>query len=488
MIETRSDLFRPQYHFTAPQGWINDPNGLVFFQGEYHLFYQHKRPLHWGHAVSTDLVYWRHLPIALAPDELGDIWSGSVVVDWNDTSGFFGGGSGLVAIFTHHTPQSQSQSLAFSHDNGRTWSKYAGNPVLTSTERDFRDPKVFWHAPSGRWAMVLATGTSVSFYTSTDLRTWVFASRFMSNGLPGVWECPDLFALPVDEDPAHIQWVLNVSSTTPIHIRGGAISMHYFVGDFDGERFSALTGPLPTTYGADDYAAVSWSDIPHGDRRRIWLGWMSHWNYARQVPTDSWQGMLTLPRGLALKSQAQEIRLVQQPVRELEALRQETHTWHDQTIGWGHSPGDGNFLAGMEADACEIIAEFEVAERKTLPSEFGLRVRVGEHQETRIGYIVAAETLFVDRTRSGASDFHPGFPTRHIAPLGFPNGRLKLQIFVDRCSIEVFGNDGAAYVADLIFPDQRAQKLEVYADGGTVTLSSLTLYHLASIWDDQTER
>ena len=205
---------------------MNDPNGLVFYQGEYHLFYQHKRPLHWGHAVSRDLVHWQHLPIALAPDELGDIFSGSAVVDWNNTSGLFGGGSGLVAIFTHHTERSQSQSLAYSRDNGRTWIKYSGNPVLVSPEPDFRDPKVFWHEPTRRWIMVLATGRSVSFYTSTNLRMWTFASRFGREGLPGVWECPDLFALSVDGDPNRTQWVLNISSTMPTHVRGGAASMH----------------------------------------------------------------------------------------------------------------------------------------------------------------------------------------------------------------------------------------------------------------------
>jgi len=483
----QNDLFRPQYHFTPPQGWMNDPNGLVFYQGEYHLFYQHKRPLHWGHAVSRDLVHWQHLPIALAPDELGDIFSGSVVVDWNNTSGLFGRGSGLVAIFTHHTERSQSQSLAFSRDNGRTWIKYSGNPVLVSPEPDFRDPKVFWHEPTRRWIMVLATGRSVSFYTSTNLRMWTFTSRFGLEGLPGVWECPDLFVLPMDGDPNRTRWVLNVSSTMPTHVRGGAASMHYFVGDLDGARFHPDDGPLPTSYGADDYAAVSWSDIPRTDGRRIWLGWMSHWNYANRVPTDSWQGVMTLPRSLELRSQAQGTRLVQQPLRELEALRRETHTWHDQTIASGHPPAGGKVLAELEADACEIIAEFEVAERKTQASEFGLRVRVGEHHETRIGYMAEDQTLFVDRTRSGATDFHPGFPTRHAAPLGSSDGRLKLHVFVDRCSVEVFGNDGAVYLADLIFPDRRAQKLEVYADGGIVTLSSLQFHRLKSIWDDRTE-
>lgn len=219
---------------------------------------------------------------------------------------------------------------------------------------------------------------------------------------------------------------------------------------------------------------MSWSDIPRTDGRRIWLGWMSHWNYANRVPTDSWQGVLTLPRSLELRSQALGTRLVQHPVRELEGLRRETHTWHNQTIASGHSTEGGNLLVGMQADACEIVAEFELAERKTLATEIGLRVRVGEHQETRIGYVVADETLFIDRTRSGTTDFHPGFPARHTAPLGSPDGRLKLHVFVDRCSVEVFGNDGAMYLADLVFPDRRAENLEVYADGGSVTVSSLS--------------
>jgi len=300
-----SAVDRPLVHFTAPSGWINDPNGLVYFEGEYHLFYQYipHRPdggvggsfsPHWGHAVSADLVQWSHLPIALYPDHLGAIYSGSVVVDWHDTSGLFGGRSGLVAIFTHHNASSaplgpEVQSIAWSADRGRTWTAYPDNPVIANPGvRDFRDPKVFWHVPTGRWVMVVTYGGDrVRFYSSANLRDWSQTGEFGAGqgAQSATWECPDLFELPVDGDPRHTYWVLNVSTYHAAAV-SDRVGMQYFVGDFDGVTFRNANPAglvLTTDQGCDNYAAVTWSDVPANDGRRVMIGWMSDWAYARQT-------------------------------------------------------------------------------------------------------------------------------------------------------------------------------------------------------------
>lgn len=477
---------RPVYHFTPPANWMNDPNGLVYYEGEWHLFYQHT-PLgcagsHWGHAVSPDLIRWEHLHVALWPDERGIIASGSAVVDWNDSSGFFGGGHGLVAIFTHWKNQNraesdQAQSMAYSLDRGRTWVKYAGNPVLPNQGvPDFRDPKVFWHDPTARWVMVAATFDCVTIYTSANLRDWTYASAFgQSQGLTGyVWECPDLFALPIDGDAARTRWVLNTSYLEHNVPEGslGACSMQYFVGNFDGTTFRSDNPPdlvLPSTGGPDDYAAVSWSDVPVEDGRRVWIGWMSHWGYAGSVPTEGWRGAMTVPRVLSLQTTPDGLRLRQTPVRELEALRGPARSWHDETIA-----PDRPFVVPTKSDCCEIVAEFEAGDA----SAFGLAVRLGGDEQTLIGYDAAESVLFVDRSRSGITDFHPKFGSRRSVPLSLSGGRLKMHLFVDRCSVEVFADDGAAYLAALVFPSPESQGIEIYAQGGPAHLRALTLFPL----------
>ncbi|MCY9033175.1 GH32 C-terminal domain-containing protein [Bacillus inaquosorum] len=480
--------YRPQYHFTPEANWMNDPNGMVYYAGEYHLFYQYHPygmqwgPMHWGHAVSKDLVTWKHLPVALYPDEKGTIFSGSAVVDRNNTSGFqTGEEKPLVAIYTQDREGHQVQSIAYSNDKGRTWTKYAGNPVIPNPgKKDFRDPKVFWYEKEKKWVMLLAAGDRILIYTSKNLKQWTYASEFGqgqgSHG--GVWECPDLFELPVDGNPNQKKWVMQVS------VGNGAVSggsgMQYFVGDFDGTHFkneNPSDKVLWTDYGKDFYAAVSWSDIPSSDGRRLWLGWMSNWQYANDVPTSPWRSAASIPRELKLKTLTWGVRVVQTPVKELQTIRGTSKKWKNQTI----SPASQNVLAGLSGDAYELHAEFQVSPGSA--PEFGFKVRTGENQFTKVGYDRKNTKLFVDRSESGNVTFNPTFNTGiQTAPLKPVNGTIKMRIFVDRSSVEVFGNDGQQVITDIILPDRSSKGLELYAENGGVKLKSLTIYPLKKVW------
>ena len=484
MQPTPVDPLRPKYHFSPKANWMNDPNGLVYYQGEYHLFYQHNPhdtvwgPMHWGHAVSRDLLRWEHLPIALAPDEKGTIFSGSAVVDWKDTSGFFGGKSGLVAIFTHHYEDpttggtTQSQSLAYSTDRGRTWHKYEHNPVLQdATAKDFRDPKVFWYEPDSKWVMVLAVGDHLRFYSSTNLKDWQYLSSFSAGSREGVWECPDLFPLPI-EGTNQRKWVLEVG-INPGHIAGGS-GGQYFIGEFDGKHFINDNPPetvLWLDYGKDHYAGTSWSDIPKEDGRRLWLGWMSNWQYANHIPTKGWRNAATLPRELTLRKEPEGLRLVQRPVRELESWRQPLYTGTHKVLTPGCNP-----LQHLTAKAYEIRAEFEL----DAATEFGFRVRRSGDEFTAIRYDVRGKKLIVDRTHSGIVDFSQDFPNLCSAPLAPIAGVIQLHIFVDSCSVEVFGNEGALSITELIFPAPDSTGMEVYCLGGPVKLLNLEINQLSA--------
>lgn len=484
------EKYRPQYHFSPESQWMNDPNGMVFYNGEYHLFYQYHPngttwgPMHWGHAVSKDLVHWAHLPIALAPDEHGAIFSGSAVVDWNDTSGFFEGKSGLVAIFTHADtyPDSdrprQRQSLAYSKDNGRTWVKYEGNPVLQEEGiTDFRDPKVFWHCETNQWIMVLAAGQTIRIYTSQNLIAWEFASEFGEGhgSHQGVWECPDLFELSVDGDPKQKKWVLFVSIGDNPNYKEGSRTQ-YFIGEFNGTTFVNQHTPETTLWidhGRDNYAGVTWSDVPAEDGRRIYTGWMSNWRYANVTPTKEWRSAMTIPRVLTLKNTEQGVRLVQTPICELQALRSGKVSIQNEEV----IPGK-NLLENVKGNTFEIIAEFEIGSAV----EFGFKICKGAGEETIIGYDVENNTLFVDRTNSGKADFHEAFAGKHGSNLVPQNNKITLHVFVDRSSVELFGNDGESVVTDLIFPNQENKQIELYAKNGEVKLHSLELYILKSTW------
>lgn len=478
-----NDLHRPHYHFTPPAHWLNDPNGLVYHAGEYHLFYQYHPhstvwgPMHWGHAVSPDLVHWEHLPIALYPDELGMIFSGCAVTDPHNTAGF--GTDALLALFTHHQSENgdetQSQSLAYSLDRGRTWTKYAGNPVLPSPLRDFRDPKVFWYGPPptdshpGHWVMCLAVGQTIQFHTSPNLRTWQLSGSFGPQGSTvGVWETPDLFPLPIEGGP-ETRWVLTmgVGDGGP----GGGSGTQYFVGHFDGETFTSENPPatiLWADYGADFYAPQSWYNTP--DRRRVVIAWMNNWQYARTIPADTVRGALTLPRVFTLARTPEGLRLRNQPLPELQTLRTHHWTWANQPL-----PPNTNLLADIQGDSLEILAEFRLAPDTT---QVGFHVRASAGEYTTIGYAPPQHRLFADRTHAGESAFHPTFARPHWAALPPEDDLLHLHIFVDRISYEVFAQHGLVSFTDLIFPHTKSLRLEVFVEGGAVWLNRLDVYAL----------
>lgn len=486
-----NEHFRPQFHFSPKKNWMNDPNGMVYYRGEYHLFFQHNPygntwgNMSWGHAVSRDMLHWEQLPVALFPDELGDIFSGSAVVDENDTSGFFDGDEGLVAIYTN-AGETQVQSIAYSSDRGRTWTKYEGNPVIPNPGIvDFRDPKVFWHEGTNKWVMALAAGDRIIFYNSDNLIYWEKLSEFGANegAHGGVWECPELFELPV-ADTGRSRWVLQVD-INPGSANGGS-GGQYFIGEFDGERFVNDNPPetvLWVDWGKDFYATQSWNNIPDRDGRRLWLAWMNNWQYAEEIPTDPWRSSMSLPREVTLADAENGVRLVQQPIRELERLRNRRYRRTDVVVDEnGAELGRGRRGRGrppIDGQTMEIVAEFEAWDAE----EVGFRVRQGKDgQQTIVGYHFAAELLFVDRRWSGITDFSEQFPGFHEAPMQTENGKVRMHLFVDRSSVEVFADEGKTVITERIFPRGESEEFEPYAKGGRAILASLEVYDLASTW------
>jgi fructan beta-fructosidase len=439
------EAFRSQYHFTPKTGWMNDPNGMVFYDGEYHLFYQHYPdstvwgPMHWGHAVSKDMIYWEHLPIALYPDSLGYIFSGSAVVDWKNTSGLGTSETPpMVAIFTYHKMEGekagridyQTQGIAYSLDKGRTWTKYEQNPVLSNPGiRDFRDPKVSWNEVSKQWVMTLAVLDHIEFYSSPDLKKWSKLSEFgkIMGAHGGVWECPDLF--PLKDNEGNTQWVLFVS-INPGGPRGGSATQ-YFVGGFDGKEFTpqdSLTRWID--YGADNYAGVTWSDIPANDGRRLFMGWMSNWQYANVVPTKAWRSATTIPREVVLNKKGNAYELKFKPVKETQKILKESENFKAE--------------ASLKSPLCRV--EFDL---ETGSQEFS--VTLANDQEEKVVISVKAGRLSFDRTRSGITNFNADFPAIHEVDVR--DVEIKnVKVFVDLASIEVFINDGERVLTEIVFP------------------------------------
>ncbi|TQN32254.1 fructan beta-fructosidase [Haloactinospora alba] len=474
--ERTTARWRPLLHFTPERNWINDPNGLVFFRGEYHLFFQHNPEgldhanMSWGHAVSNDLTRWEELPVALEPDELGEIFSGGAVVDHDDTSGFFGGGAGLVAFYTS-AGEEQHQSVAYSADRGRSWTKYEGNPVIPNPGiPDFRDPKVIRHDPSGAWVLMLAAGDRIMFYRSSNLRDWEHVSDFGSEhgAHGGVWECPELFELPVDSDPDTTRWVL-VVSINPGGPAGGS-AVQYFTGDFDGTAFTSDGPPQRVLWadeGSDFYAAQSWSDVPDRDGRRLWVAWMSNWNYAGDVPTTPWRGAMTLPRQLGLTGTGAGYRLTQRPVDELERRRTVRRRWHG-TVEEGRNE---RITRGTALD-------IDVVFRLQSALSFGVEVLAGANCRTRVGYRPDREEMFLDRTAHGRAEVEPAFPAVHTMSLRPEGDVVRMRIVVDRSCVEAFGGSGEAVLSDLVFPDEDGEQVRLFAEEGEVRVESLCVHEL----------
>jgi fructan beta-fructosidase len=483
--------WRPQYHFTPATNFMNDPNGLIYYQGEYHLFYQHNPQgaewghMSWGHAISGDMLHWRHLPLAI-PEEPGRymIYSGSAVADWHNSSGLCSSAerddpSCLIAIYTAAGSDFQKQNLAFSNDRGRTWSNYSANPVADLHQPDFRDPKVFWYELQKKWVMVavFADEKQVKILDSANLKTWTLRSTFGPLGTrKGQWECPDLFELPLDSGSGARKWVM-VVNRNPGAPAGGT-GVEYFVGSFDGAKFTnetPATEELWADYGKDFYATNSFSDVPATDGRRIWLGWISNWQYANAEPTKLWRGAQSLPRAMRLKTYPEGIRLIQAPVKEAERLRTK-----QLFRGSGLSIQQTNNeirAANVQGDTLEI--EAEIAPRTS--DECGFRLRKGPNEETLVGISAKTHELFIDRTHSGLVSFSPDFPGRHRAPLHWTSS-VKLHIFLDRSSVEVFANDGETVLTDRIYPSPGSDGLDVFSDSSDSQIPSLTIWKLSSIW------
>lgn len=485
-----TEMYRPQYHFSPPEKWMNDPNGMVFYEGEYHLFYQYYPdstiwgPMHWGHAISTDLVHWQHLPIALYPDSLGYIFSGSAVVDINNTSGFGNPENPpIVAIFTHHNPKLetlgqnnfQSQSLAYSLDKGRTWKKYEGNPVLPNPDlNDFRDPKVSWHSESGKWIMTLAAGDHVRFYSSIDLKEWAFESEFGKNtgAHGGVWECPDLFELPVENMEGQKKWALLVS-INPGAPNGGS-GTQYFVGSFDGHSFT--NDNMKTNwidYGTDNYAGVTWSNV---ENRRIFLGWMSNWTYANKVPTNPWRSAMTVPRELTLVYQEGEQLIRSKPIAELNQIM--TPLINKKRANLDKEGITINFSKN-ELSVCVIEMNTLLENGEELVIEISNKL----NQKVVLGYNSGLAQLYIDRTQAGRDDFHKAFTSKiHVAEIKKVEGKINLKLMLDKSSIEMFFADGLYVMTDLVFPEQEYNTLKIYLKSGEATLENLSISSVKPIW------
>jgi len=471
------ELHRPQFHFTPKADWMNDPNGLVYYAGhtqpgEFHLFFQHSpgfmghAPNSWGHAVSTDLVHWQQADNALEPDDYGWIWSGSAVVDTHNTTGFRAGDEDpIVAIYTtggFGEPGNPCvQCIAYSNDGGRTFTKYAGNPVLGHIRAENRDPKVIWHEPSGQWVMALfLDGNDYAMFGSKDLKAW---EHLCDVQVQNTGECPDLFELPVDGDPTNTRWVF-----------WGAAGV-YRIGTFDGQAFRPEGVAMRAEYGANGYAAQTWNNMPAEDGRIVQISWMAGGKY----PSMPFNQQSSFPVALALRTTRDGIRLFRLPVREIELLRTRTHEWKDRPLRSGpnrralfvrygpqwrdHIPeAQANLIPDTTWDLFEIHAEIELGDASAF------------------GGLIHGNDLRYEASRKQLT-----FLNREIPAEPDDDGRLRLQILVDRTSLEIFVGGGRTSASFCFLPGACDYPLEFYAQGGDVHIVSLMIHELASIWGQE---
>ncbi|RAL14360.1 glycoside hydrolase family 32 protein [Aspergillus homomorphus CBS 101889] len=538
--EPYTEPYRSQYHFTPRKNWMNDPNGLLFHNNIYHLFYQYNPngtdwgAMSWGHATSTDLHHWEEQPIALLargyPDTITEMYfSGSAIADVHNTSGFGTDESPvpLVAVYTSFYPKTQTlpsgqnvqanqqaQSIAYSLDNGTTWTPWdAGNPVIptppapysTQDTQEFRDPFVFFHEPTNKWiaAVSLATQHKIAIYTSDNLKTWTQTSTFGPfNAVAGVWECPNLFPLQLDDDPAQIKWVAQISVNPggpPGTVGSGT---QYVVGMFDGERFVPDEGGIYTSNntegnatqveanwvdnGPDFYAPTSFNGLPSGER--IDVAWMSNWQYAAKTPEKGWRGAFTLPRRLGLRTVNGRVRLVQEPVVDLAQLgiaRSEAAAGsvdiYNQT--WTTLP-QGTTTLPVSGKTLEVSLQFSARNKTAARVGITALATPDRSQQTQIGYDFEAQEVFLDRTQSGDGSFDATFASVYHAPLTPDcNGTVSLRVFLDWSSVEVLGGSfGETSLTARVFPSKDAKGLFLFAEGGDVRDVGVIVRRIGSVW------
>ncbi len=496
-----TDYYRPVYHHTPLYGWMNDPNGLVYKDGEYHLYFQYNPygsrwgNMHWGHSVSKDLVHWEHLDPAIARDTLGQIFSGSVVVDANNSAGY--GKDALIAFYTSASDEhGQIQCMAYSTDNGRTYTKYEKNPILTPFDglRDFRDPKVFWYEPAQKWYMIVSADKNMRFYSSADLKQWEYLSQFGEGyGVqPNQFECPDFVQLPVDGNKDNMKWVMIVN-INPGCLFGGSAT-EYFVGTFDGKEFKCDNDKSVTKwldFGKDHYATVCFSNT--GDRV-IAVPWMSNWQYANITPIRQNRGANALPRELSLYSKGGEVYMAANVAKEVEALRKETRKVDNFSL-----KGEQTISDVVAAEECAFEVEVDVTPGKSQTVGFDLVNDKGE--KTKIYLDMKSGRIVMDRSESGLVAFgeksEPHFKENHDrrktesvnyvndfalgtwAPLSLCEGKTyHLNVFVDKCSVEIFVDGGRIAMTNLVFPTSPYNALRFYAEGGEATIENLNIHKL----------
>ena len=474
---TNKEMFRPVYHHTPVYGWMNDPNGMFYKDGVYHLYFQYNPygsvwgNMHWGHSTSTDLMHWKFEGCAIVPDAWGAIFSGSCVVDHENTAGF--GKEAVVAFYTSAkaTPWGdvQSQSMAYSLDNGKTFTKYEGNPILTSSEKDFRDPKVFWYAPGKHWVMMLAVGQHMEIYSSVNLKKWKKESEFgaMQGAHGGGWECPDLVEIPV-EGTREKKWVL-ICNLNPGGPFGGSAAQ-YFVGSFDGKKF-VNESPTQTKWmdwGKDNYATVTWNNAPDG--RCIALGWMSNWQYANNVPTRQYRSANTLARDLTLYREGQELYLKSTPSSEVKKARGKKVSIPSFKVSEKHEMVN---LFEEKQGAYEV----EIVIQNAGASKIAFSLLNDKGEKVSMYYDLNRKQFVMDRSESGKVDFSKDFPAVTVAPVNVDK-ELTLRLFVDRSSIEAFGEDGKFVMTNLVFPSQPYVKMCFEADKNGYAVKSLNVYKL----------
>lgn len=499
--QNSTEKYRLQLHYSVPSGWLNDPNGLVYHNGVFHLFYQHHPastkwgPMHWGHAQSTDLIRWRNMPVALRPSDKGDIFSGSCVVDSDNVTGLARGPSPngtkaepIVALYTLNNKGSQSQALAYSLDDGLSWTQYSGNPVIPNKDlRDFRDPNVIKR--NGTFYMALAAGNRIIFYSSQNLKTWNqlrdFGVKPSRGDKSGVWECPTLVSLADERGVKHDVLILSENG-----VSYGSLTQ-YFVGRFDGSGFVSANGDSRVLWaenGPDNYAGIPYHNDPRN--RTVFIGWMSNWLYGQDIPTSTWRGQMTIPRKLGLRSVDGRLHLTQEPVEELASIMNWTQTWSMQAplLVTGEQNIDlTSEIPFKTGSMLSLVYELDVSGATTGHIGFRFGNSLGEFVTFK--YHIQERVYELDRRNSGRVTFSPRFADKtYRADRIASSNLLTGRVILDTASIEVFADEGLNTFTALFFPTKPFENIQIYgfiaeeSSETSVSLQLLNVTVLTSIW------